>query len=540
MRWFVALLIAVMCFMATSAFASNAFEDVPRSHWAYEALQYLHSKGIVEGYPDGFWKGDRTLTRYEFAQAIARVVAYLEENSGTSSRDSVDVMVQQLESEFRNDLDELEMQSKDTYGEVTQMNAKVGDLEAAVNDNADKIAALEESFDNLKPGAGWKGDFRYRWQFNDQNDTERFRHRIRLRLGYSKELNEAVKFGFRLATVIGSKISYHHTLGDGSWTGADIYVDKAWVRYSPVFFGTYSDGGKEKRNVDIYAGIFDQGVVHTDPAEIVLTGDVSMQGMGLVYHFNENVQLSGVASCLYERKGDEFDDDTYFFGTELRWDNFLIPALDVWGGVYGFNEENNLMGVFDGNSLMYVDPIDGQYKPFDFNQDGLNNDHDRFSPNFYTAKAGLKYTWKETFPKPLSLWGEFAWNFEDEAENRIDMVNANYGFTGTVNEIEYDNSDDYGWVVGGSYGKKPKNVGEWIIKGFYKEVGANVAIDGYTDTDTGVNSKSFQASWNYMWADNCILGIDYILVKMHNAFGFTVPSKLDDENIVKVNWNFKF
>ena len=41
MRWFVALMIAVMCFMATAAFAASAYDDVPRDHWAYNALDYL-------------------------------------------------------------------------------------------------------------------------------------------------------------------------------------------------------------------------------------------------------------------------------------------------------------------------------------------------------------------------------------------------------------------------------------------------------------------------------------------------------------------
>jgi len=54
---------------------TNAFADVPQGHWAYDALQKLAQAGIVEGYPPtGEYKGARTMTRYEFAVAIARLL----------------------------------------------------------------------------------------------------------------------------------------------------------------------------------------------------------------------------------------------------------------------------------------------------------------------------------------------------------------------------------------------------------------------------------------------------------------------------------
>ena len=74
----------------------------------------------------------------------------------------------------------------------------------------------------------------------------------------------------------------------------------------------------------------------------------------------------------------------------------------------------------------------------------------------------------------------------------------------------------------------------------YKEIGANAAVDGLTDGDVGANRNAFTAAWNYMWADNCVLGITYITTKMHNAFNFLVPSSLDDHNIIKIDWNFRF
>lgn len=48
--------------------------DVPSGHWAYDALAELYEAGLIEGYPDGMFRGDASLTRYEFAMAIARLI----------------------------------------------------------------------------------------------------------------------------------------------------------------------------------------------------------------------------------------------------------------------------------------------------------------------------------------------------------------------------------------------------------------------------------------------------------------------------------
>lgn len=50
------------------------FQDVPQSHWAYEAVSALQSKDILKGYPDGYFRGKRPLTRYEFAVALDRAL----------------------------------------------------------------------------------------------------------------------------------------------------------------------------------------------------------------------------------------------------------------------------------------------------------------------------------------------------------------------------------------------------------------------------------------------------------------------------------
>ena len=58
-----------------SAMAANPFSDVSPDDWAYQAVSDLSSQGVVEGYPDGTFKGERNMTRYELAQIIARLMA---------------------------------------------------------------------------------------------------------------------------------------------------------------------------------------------------------------------------------------------------------------------------------------------------------------------------------------------------------------------------------------------------------------------------------------------------------------------------------
>ena len=54
--------------------APDMFKDVDQNHWAYQAVESLRAKNIVVGYPDGYFRGKRTLTRYEFAVALDRAL----------------------------------------------------------------------------------------------------------------------------------------------------------------------------------------------------------------------------------------------------------------------------------------------------------------------------------------------------------------------------------------------------------------------------------------------------------------------------------
>src|SRR5580704_19793634 len=72
------------------AWLATPFSDVPANHWAYQYIQSLAADGIIDGYPDGTFKGDRPLTRYEMAVVVARAVAKLQENQSGVSKDDLE------------------------------------------------------------------------------------------------------------------------------------------------------------------------------------------------------------------------------------------------------------------------------------------------------------------------------------------------------------------------------------------------------------------------------------------------------------------
>lgn len=72
------VLLALALFVAVGVLAAGMFPDVPKTHWAYSYVEHLKDKGIVIGYPDGTFKGDRNITRYEEAAMISRLIGLLE------------------------------------------------------------------------------------------------------------------------------------------------------------------------------------------------------------------------------------------------------------------------------------------------------------------------------------------------------------------------------------------------------------------------------------------------------------------------------
>lgn len=129
-----------------SAYAANPFSDVSTSDWAYQAVSQLSDQGIVEGYPDGTFRGQRNITRYELAQIIARLMAN-EDQFNAEQRATID----KLAGEYADELDNLGVR-------VSNLEAKVGNI-------------------------SWSGDARMKWDegYKDDGSTkDNFNGRMRI------------------------------------------------------------------------------------------------------------------------------------------------------------------------------------------------------------------------------------------------------------------------------------------------------------------------------------------------------------------------
>ena len=137
--------------VSATAFAANPFSDVPAGHWAYAAVAKLAAAGIVDGYPDGTYKGDRTMTRYEMAQIVAKALA-----KGAIGADD------RLVGEFADELDNLGV----------------------------RVAKLEKNADNVKI----TGNVRLSYKQNNggkfDGAEDKSQSRLRTRLFFTGEVND--------------------------------------------------------------------------------------------------------------------------------------------------------------------------------------------------------------------------------------------------------------------------------------------------------------------------------------------------------------
>ncbi len=88
------LAMAMALGVTASAYAANPFSDVPAGHWAYDSINKLAAAGVIEGYGDTTFGGDKLMTRYEMAQIVAKAMA-----KGAN--------VDKLAAEFADELDNL-------------------------------------------------------------------------------------------------------------------------------------------------------------------------------------------------------------------------------------------------------------------------------------------------------------------------------------------------------------------------------------------------------------------------------------------------
>ena len=125
------LAMAMALGVTASAYAANPFSDVPAGHWAYDSINKLAAAGVIDGYGDGTFGGDKLMTRYEMAQIVAKAMA-----KGAN--------VEKLAAEFADELDNLgvrvaNLEKKADNVKITgELRYRYVDQKGEVNTDADR------------------------------------------------------------------------------------------------------------------------------------------------------------------------------------------------------------------------------------------------------------------------------------------------------------------------------------------------------------------------------------------------------------------
>lgn len=149
----------------TGIFAANPFRDVPVDHFSYQAIDELVQSGVMQGYPDGTFKGRKVITRYEFAVMIAKLLAKIDSAKSKGIANPVapqdQVLVNRLSSEFRTELDLLGVRIDSLETRVLDVEKKTKSLDTALSNvhiegfysaNQEYIARSNQFVGHADPG----------------------------------------------------------------------------------------------------------------------------------------------------------------------------------------------------------------------------------------------------------------------------------------------------------------------------------------------------------------------------------------------------
>ncbi len=113
----IAAILAATTFSTATAFAAeNPFNDVPADHWSYDALAMLAKDGVIEGYGDGTFQGDKLMNRYEMAEIVAKAA----EQYGTAALKDKGV-INKLEREYAQELKDMDVRLTQVESDVKEL-----------------------------------------------------------------------------------------------------------------------------------------------------------------------------------------------------------------------------------------------------------------------------------------------------------------------------------------------------------------------------------------------------------------------------------
>ena len=301
---------------STTFAAANPFSDVPRDHWAYDAVTQLAADGVVEGYGDGTYRGDRNITRYEMAQMTAKAMA----KGDMSASDRA--LVDRLAAEFADELNNLGV----------------------------RVSNLEKNSDMVK----WTGELRYRyWSFRHEDAAKKNKDQLQLRLFPTAEVNDHWKVKARLTASNNMKTDESGSVGltyayaDGSYDKFNVKLGRMPL-YSNVDEGLVVDdnfsgaqatfGNKVK--VMLEAGRWNLGSTSNKAVAAGIT-KAEANGVSDKAASYQGIELSYADGKLYGGVAyRQFASDTFKYVSNYNTSGQAEDKATIWsvGGKYKFDK----------------------------------------------------------------------------------------------------------------------------------------------------------------------------------------------------------
>ncbi len=290
------LAMAMALGVTASAYAANPFSDVPAGHWAYDSVNKLVAAGVVDGYPDGTYGGDKLMTRYEMAQIVAKAMA-----KGAD--------VDKLAAEFADELDTLGV----------------------------RVANLEKKADNVKI----TGEVRYHYTDNG-GDVEGYKTVLRSRIWVNGQVNDDWTYTGMIENQQDLKndngdetTKFQRAYVNGKLGGVKVQAGRYNLQladknvYDHRFDGVQASYGKDVKLVAGYgkASNSDGGHVAEDAYYAELSGKISkLSLLGGYYSFDEanDTILSDSDKEIYTVGASYAFDKNVKFGAQWLngdWDN---------------------------------------------------------------------------------------------------------------------------------------------------------------------------------------------------------------------------
>ena len=347
----------------TTFAAANPFSDVPRDHWAYDAVTQLAADGIVEGYGDGTYRGDRNITRYEMAQMTAKAMA----KGDMSASDKA--LVDRLAAEFADELNNLGV----------------------------RVSNLEKHADMVK----WEGVLEYTYTSsrfeNSARDMKSGKNRKKVnsdnllfRLEPTAEVNNHWSVHARLdANTNMSKDAAWDTAKDTASSNDKVTLARAWAEGDYNNF-TVKLGKMEMLSAEAYA----------KPGALIFDREFS----GAEVSFGKNVQFKLQAGRM---SSDEITNDVAanYQGAEIQYNGrFTIGA-----GYYRLNASDLSSLVKNGKHTM---PIWGVNAGYSFDKNNFLSAAYAHSPKFVYGNMPKRsyqvtYEYKGAKPEDRGSWGAY-------------------------------------------------------------------------------------------------------------------------------------